>query len=167
MSLNRRVSTIALLVVVSLSFCQITHAVITDGMIAYWPFDGNANDSVGTNHGTLEGGATYTVGKLGQAVACDSQSGSKYVSLTSEGTKDGNWTTAAWVNMHNNDTGGFLAGTDMSIRLCQFQQTTRPGLTDIINNINGAWDGSDSQTTVCDLPLDTWVLLVFVGNSPY
>jgi len=28
------------------------------GLISWWPGDGNANDIFGTNHGTLQGGAT-------------------------------------------------------------------------------------------------------------
>ncbi len=165
MKMSRQFSTIGLFVMVSLSFCQITHAAITDGIIAYWPFDGNANDTVGTNHGTLEGGATYTAGKLGQAVACDNDGNQKYVSLTREDTKDGDWTVATWVNVHSHDTGGLLAGTAMSIRLGQHGASTKPGLSDINNNVNGAWDGSDSQTSNYDLPSETWVLLVFVGRD--
>ena len=38
----------------------------TAGLISHWAFDGNANDSVGTTHGTLVGGPTFTVGKIGR-----------------------------------------------------------------------------------------------------
>ena len=37
------------------------------GMVAWWPGDGFALDVVGTNHGTLQNGATYGPGKAGQA----------------------------------------------------------------------------------------------------
>jgi hypothetical protein len=42
-----------------------------DGLVAWWPGDGTAMDVVGTNHGTLQGGATYVAGKVGQAFSFD------------------------------------------------------------------------------------------------
>jgi hypothetical protein len=40
-------------------------------MVAWWPGDGNANDIVGSNHGTLMNGATFAAGKVGQAFSLD------------------------------------------------------------------------------------------------
>ena len=37
------------------------------GMVSWWPGDGNANDIAGSNTGTLQGGTTFTAGKVGQA----------------------------------------------------------------------------------------------------
>src|SRR5262249_49576875 len=37
------------------------------GLVSWWPGDGNANDIVGTNNGTLQGGATFAAGEVGQA----------------------------------------------------------------------------------------------------
>jgi hypothetical protein len=37
------------------------------GMISWWPGDGNANDLVDTNHGTLNGGTATAFGKVSQA----------------------------------------------------------------------------------------------------
>jgi hypothetical protein len=36
-------------------------------MVAWWPGDGNANDVVGLNSGTLIGGVTFPQGRVGQA----------------------------------------------------------------------------------------------------
>jgi concanavalin A-like lectin/glucanase superfamily protein len=42
------------------------------GLVSWWPFDGNANDIQGTNHGKLQNGATATAtGKVGQALSLD------------------------------------------------------------------------------------------------
>ncbi len=41
------------------------------GLIAWWPGEGSANDVVGSNHGTLQNGATFAIGKLGQAFYFD------------------------------------------------------------------------------------------------
>jgi hypothetical protein len=41
------------------------------GLVALWPGDGDANDSVGGNNGTLSGNATFGEGKSGQAFSLD------------------------------------------------------------------------------------------------
>ena len=43
------------------------------GLVAWWPGDGNANDMVGGNHGTLRGSATFAPGMVGQAFSFDGQ----------------------------------------------------------------------------------------------
>jgi hypothetical protein len=40
-------------------------------MISWWPSDGNANDIQDGNHGTLQNGATFAAGKVGQAFSFD------------------------------------------------------------------------------------------------
>ena len=37
------------------------------GLVSWWGGDGNPNDIIGTDHGTLQAGATYAIGKVGQA----------------------------------------------------------------------------------------------------
>lgn len=44
---------------------------VTDGLVSYWPADGNANDIVGGNNGTLLNGAGYREGISGQAFSFD------------------------------------------------------------------------------------------------
>lgn len=50
------------------------------GMVAWYPGDGNANDVQGSNHGTLQGSATFAAGMVGQAFSFDGVSGA--VSVT-------------------------------------------------------------------------------------
>lgn len=40
-------------------------------IVSWWKGENNGNDSVGTNHGTLQNGATYAPGKVGQAFSFD------------------------------------------------------------------------------------------------
>jgi len=40
----------------------------TTGLVAYYPFNGNANDTVGGHNGTTVGTPTYAAGKIGQAI---------------------------------------------------------------------------------------------------
>jgi len=41
------------------------------GMVSWWAGDGNANDIQGSNHGILQNGVTFAVGKVGQAFSLD------------------------------------------------------------------------------------------------
>src|SRR5437764_3427761 len=41
------------------------------GMVSWWPGDGNPNDIRGSNNGTLQGGATFAPGEVGQAFSLD------------------------------------------------------------------------------------------------
>ena len=41
------------------------------GMVSWWTGDGNANDLIGGNHGTLRNGATFAAGVVGQAFSFD------------------------------------------------------------------------------------------------
>jgi len=43
----------------------------TTGLVAYYPFNGNTNDTVGGHNGTTVGLPTYTTGKIGQAIQLD------------------------------------------------------------------------------------------------
>ncbi len=44
---------------------------VSSGLVSWWPGDGNANDIIDANHGTLQNGATFASGKVGQAFSFD------------------------------------------------------------------------------------------------
>ncbi len=54
------------------------------GMINWWAGEDNANDSIGTNNGTLIGNLGFTNGKVGQAFSFNGSSG--YVSIPNSAT---------------------------------------------------------------------------------
>lgn len=48
---------------------------IPAGVIGWWKAEGNAQDSSGSNHGTLRNGAGFSAGKVGQAFSFDGSTG--------------------------------------------------------------------------------------------
>ena len=48
---------------------------VPSGIVSWWPGDRHANDIVGSNHGTLQGGATFAAGKVKQAFSLDGVDG--------------------------------------------------------------------------------------------
>jgi hypothetical protein len=53
--------------VVVFLFCGITHAGLSDGLVAYYPFNGNANDESGNGNNGIVHGATLTTDRSGNA----------------------------------------------------------------------------------------------------
>ncbi len=53
--------------VVVFLFCGITHAGLSDGLVAYYPFNGNANDESGNGNNGIVHGATLTADRSGNA----------------------------------------------------------------------------------------------------
>ena len=49
-------------------------AVAPSGLVAWWPAEGNANDAISTNRGTLLGGTAYAPGEVGGAFAFNTPS---------------------------------------------------------------------------------------------
>jgi hypothetical protein len=68
------------------------------GLVAWWPGDGNANDIVGTNNGTLMGNADFVPGEAGQAFSFDGASGcSVQVPDADSLNLRGSMTIEAWI----------------------------------------------------------------------
>jgi cysteine-rich repeat protein len=76
-------------------------AACPDGMVSYWQAEGNADDKLGVNNGTAQGGLTYATGKLGQAFSLDGND--DYISVPNSNsfgfTSDSNYSAFAWVNL--------------------------------------------------------------------
>ena len=75
----------------------------TNGLVAYYPFNGNANDAVGTNHGAVNG-ATLTTDRKGNALnAYSFNGGSNYIQIPHSNTFNitGVITISVWINSNS------------------------------------------------------------------
>jgi hypothetical protein len=77
--------------------------------VAYYPFSGNANDAIGTNHGTVNG-ATLTTDRFGNANSAYSFNGTNNTITTSNlaSTQSDNFTMSAWIKPSNINQLGFI-----------------------------------------------------------
>jgi len=73
------------------------------GLIGHWRGEGNALDSVGPNHGTLQGNVTYTAGKVGQGFKFQDYSQEK-VYIDSQVYEMSGGTTSLWFNWDVNQS---------------------------------------------------------------
>jgi len=73
------------------------------GLVSWWPGDGHANDIAGTNHGTLQNGATFATGLAAQAFSLDGVDDFVLVphnaNLAFDNGQD--FTIDAWINLQN------------------------------------------------------------------
>jgi hypothetical protein len=75
---------------------------LTDGLVAHYPLNGNANNAFGTNNGTVVGAVTTTnrFGHPGSAYSFNGTS-SRIEFTTPPLTQLDNWTVSAWVKPNN------------------------------------------------------------------
>ena len=76
-----------------------------EGMVSWWPGDGNADDIVGGNHGTLWHDTTFAPGKVGEAFSFDGEDGKgDTVRAAGTGIDDlQELTIDAWVKLNSRD----------------------------------------------------------------
>jgi len=82
------------------------------GLIAHWKLDGNANDSVGSNHGTLMNGPAWTTAQIDGALSFDGFN--DYVDCGNDSTLDitNSLTISAWVKLDTTVGNRLIVGKD-------------------------------------------------------
>jgi hypothetical protein len=74
------------------------------GLVSWWPGEGGANDVVSTNNGTLQGGATFVAGLVGQAFNFDPASGTVIVPDSASLRLTSQLTIEAWIKTRGTST---------------------------------------------------------------
>ena len=145
---------------------------IPPNMIAWWKGDGNANDSVGSNHGLNVGGVTYAPGKRGMAFSF-SGNGTDYIEVPANPSLDtptnGALTVEMWalrlgtnpplMHMLGKRIGCTGAGglDTLNYEMALNMQTTREGL-----RFGGTYT---PVSTGLDLPTNAWTHIVGTFNG--
>jgi hypothetical protein len=116
-------------------------APVPSGVISWWPADGNALDIEGTNNGTLENGATFASGEVGQAFSFNGVN--QYVQIAdSPSLRPLSVTLELWFNASNTGNGSLISkpvGAGSSDSSTIWLQS---------GNLNGAVGNSSAQETV-------------------
>jgi hypothetical protein len=73
------------------------------GLVSWWPGEGNANDVVGTNNGTLEGNVAFVTGEVGQAFSFNNLEAAVQIPASAglDVGEGAGFTVEAWVNPTN------------------------------------------------------------------
>jgi len=72
-----------------------------EGLVAHWKLDGNADDAVGNNDGTVHGSPVWTIGQIDGALDLDGDG--DYVDCGNDSSLNltNNFSISAWFNMDN------------------------------------------------------------------
>ncbi len=99
--------TVGLLAILFSSMFSLAQPVdLKSGLVAYYPFNGNANDESGNgNHGVVQG-ATLTADRFNNLSSAYRFVDSTYIELPSNIYIYGNFTIALWVNVKQRSTWG-------------------------------------------------------------
>jgi PKD repeat protein len=134
------------------------------GMVGWWPGDGNANDLVGGNNGTLEGGVSFVAGKVSQAFSFDGSAGSVVVPDAPALDVSTEFTLDAWINPAALQTdpaqGGIISkvGGPNGNNGYQLGITSGNGQVICLFNAPGeAWTANKLAATLASpIPTNTW-----------
>jgi hypothetical protein len=96
-------------IVVVFSLCQTQAQIPTNGLVAYYPFDGNANDSSGNGYNGIVVGATLTTDRFGNADRAYAFTGSNQFNTTCPGVLGGQpRTVSMWAKKNPSSSLGFF-----------------------------------------------------------
>ena len=106
--------TLATMGLTAATMAQVPNYVPTNGLVGYWPFNGNANDESGNgNNGTVNG-ATLTSDRFNSLNSCYLFTGtSNEISTTNQFFNNGwaNYTISFWFNPSANLLNGCIINT--------------------------------------------------------
>jgi hypothetical protein len=87
-------------------FAQVPSYVPSNGLVGYWPFNGNANDISGNANNGTNNGATLTTDRFGNSNSAYSFDGQSYIRVTHNQNFNfgiGNYTLSVWANKNGNN----------------------------------------------------------------
>lgn len=140
-------------------------------MVSWWPGDGNADDIIGTNNGTLQNGATFADGKVGRAFSLDGTN--DYVEIPHSDSLNFGATQPMSMNLWIKRTNAFPLQTIMGKRPDCFTQLHylmawgAPGSGNYFLFGSTGAPANGVSTTADKLPLNTWtfVSITFDGAT--
>jgi hypothetical protein len=143
-------------------------------LVAWWKFENDANDSAGSNNGTIHGNPTFVDGKFGRAICFD---GNDYIDCGNPDSLNfgtGDWTISAWFKTtqtgtneddeHKNRGTIFANGGDQAggIRYALIINETSIGRIDLVTDDDKTKIQATSGTVVND---GNWHHVVGMRNA--
>jgi hypothetical protein len=139
-------------------------AAVPDGLVGWWPGDGNAVDLAGGNDGALHGGAGFAPGKVGQAFSFDGLKSSVDVPRAANLDMGKQVSVEFWMQPDRNNTMSTccqgLVGTDYYLMEISGGWSRTIGLNWVINTGRLFHHTSDQNEAAFQLPPGEWSYIV-------
>jgi DNA-binding beta-propeller fold protein YncE len=126
------------------------------GLISWWRGEGDASDSAGANNGTLQGGATFTVGEVGQAFSFNPVNGTVIVPDSSSLRLTNQLTIEAWINTRSTNADHGIVSKVGGVAGNNGYEFALSG-NKLVGQFNSPGQGWPSSRIMCALPLATGV----------
>ena len=130
------------------------------GLISWWPGDGNADDIQNDNNGTLENGATFAPGQVGQGFSFDGVDDHVFIGNPQSLKFTDELTIDAWINPNDLSEGQIAAivnkwGQSQSLDSYFFGITKQGGVIEVVGAI-GVLGIKDVGLYGGNIPANTW-----------
>jgi len=150
--------------------CKGTNVCITAplNLVSWWPGDNNTNDIVDGNHGTLQGGASFGAGLVGQAFSFDGVDDFVMVPDNPSlnfGTND--FTFDFWVKFNTTEGEQILIEKFVSSPPATGWTLTKlaGNVIRFANDNPAGWVGLIIDVTPPSIPTDTWIFVAVTRNG--
>jgi len=168
-SLARTAVVLALLTLVMLQPCSVM-AALPANAVAQWKAENNANDSVGSNNGTLQGGATYGAGYSGQAFSFANVGDYVLVPDSSDLDFASSFTIEGWVNMVDRSAYYMVVTKAPSVGGSNYPGNYELRITPTTGYLelgmeHASGGGLTFWTSTTAVPINQWVHLALVYTS--
>jgi hypothetical protein len=144
------------------SFAQVPNYVPTNGLVGWWPFNGNANDESGNNNNGTVNGATLTTDRNGQINKAYNFDGNDYIEVNRSNSIEptNQITYACWVFMNSGFNGSTFFVKGYQVGLGSYGYSISLAAL----SSGGTYGGNSINTTVQQ---NRWyyMLTTYDGNS--
>ena len=174
----KKITFLFFILTVNLNFCQLPNYVPTDGLIGFWPFNGNANDESGNgNNGTVNGATLTTVRYGNTNNAFDFNGFSNYITVPNDPVLNSpNKTISVWLNFDTeptNITSGAMGLITKWYQITNCNNTLNDafglvlGKSDNLNRFFGATNLYSQSTLFTNITISAniWYNVVFTHDS--
>lgn len=153
-------------------FSQLPVYVPTNGIIGYWPLDGNANDVSGNMLNGINNGAIPGTNRFGLSNAAYSFNGvSDYIEVANNGSFSGmsDLSISAWVNMNSFSGIQHIVSKWYQVTNCNNTNSDSYAAAFIQNQVHLATNNNpfafSTPPTLTNSDLGSWKHLVFINSS--
>ncbi len=158
----KTLQTLLIILVLGISYVSTAYGGIDDGLVAYYPFNGNANDESGNDEHGTPNGATLTTDKFGNPDSAYNFNGSSCIDFPQGGGVGNASTFTAWFNSDELDSGDGSghwilnwrpdSGDSNEIRLIEDAKITAV----LVNNGGSHSNGYKRYVGNTSLQINTW-----------